>query len=148
MQTAYDDFMRDLRHLVDIDSGTFTKTGVDEVSVWMMDRLAGLGATIERHRQATQGDITVAAFERSAPGPTVLLLGHADTVFEAGTAVARPFRTDATAAWSEDPAASAGLPAGRIGQPEEIVSAALMLASDASSFTTGAILRVDGGQRG
>jgi NAD(P)-dependent dehydrogenase (short-subunit alcohol dehydrogenase family) len=34
---------------------------------------------------------------------------------------------------------------GRFGQPEEIVSTALYLASPASSFTTGALIRVDGG---
>ncbi len=33
----------------------------------------------------------------------------------------------------------------RIGQPREIAGAALYLASAASSFTTGAILQVDGG---
>jgi NAD(P)-dependent dehydrogenase (short-subunit alcohol dehydrogenase family) len=35
---------------------------------------------------------------------------------------------------------------GRGGQPHEVVGAALYLASDASSFTTGTVLRVDGGQ--
>jgi NAD(P)-dependent dehydrogenase (short-subunit alcohol dehydrogenase family) len=33
----------------------------------------------------------------------------------------------------------------RIGEPEEIVGAVLYPASDEASFTTGAVLRVDGG---
>jgi NAD(P)-dependent dehydrogenase (short-subunit alcohol dehydrogenase family) len=39
----------------------------------------------------------------------------------------------------------AGIPMGRPGQPEEIVGAALFLASDASAMVTGHILAVDGG---
>lgn len=61
-----------------------------------------------------------------------------------------PFRTDIAKAWGGDEAIAAigqNLSLGRIGEPGEVVGAALYFASDASSFTTGAILRMDGGLR-
>jgi NAD(P)-dependent dehydrogenase (short-subunit alcohol dehydrogenase family) len=56
-----------------------------------------------------------------------------------------PFRTDISKAWSAEGQAGAFVPLGRLGEPEEIAPLALHLASAASSYTTGAIIRVDGG---
>lgn len=58
-----------------------------------------------------------------------------------------PFLTDIAEAWEEKKRESQPVALGRPGRPEEIVTAALMLASPASSYTTGALVRVDGGQR-
>jgi NAD(P)-dependent dehydrogenase (short-subunit alcohol dehydrogenase family) len=59
-----------------------------------------------------------------------------------------PFLTDISKAWDIDATqnrAAQVFALKRLGEPAEIVGAALYLASDASSFTSGSILRVDGG---
>src|SRR5689334_3142503 len=63
----------------------------------------------------------------------------------ANTISAGPFLTDIADAWPASAREHAPNPLGRPGRPEEIVTTALYLASPASSFTNGALLRVDGG---
>ena len=72
----------------------------------------------------------------AAYGPTVRV----------NTLMPGPFLTDISRAWdfgADNP--FAGFALQRAGRPDEIVGAALFLMSDASSFTTGSILRADGG---
>jgi NAD(P)-dependent dehydrogenase (short-subunit alcohol dehydrogenase family) len=63
-----------------------------------------------------------------------------------------PFLTDISRSWNLEDAAAMRKAFGhlalhRAGNPAEIVGAALFLMSDASSYTTGSILRADGGAR-
>jgi NAD(P)-dependent dehydrogenase (short-subunit alcohol dehydrogenase family) len=62
--------------------------------------------------------------------------------------MAGTFFTDVSKAWNMDAFTerAQGFALKRGGQPEEIVGTALYLASSASSFTTGSIITVDGGQ--
>jgi NAD(P)-dependent dehydrogenase (short-subunit alcohol dehydrogenase family) len=70
-----------------------------------------------------------------AYGPTVRV----------NTLMAGPFLTDVSKSWDMSGEPFSHLALQRAGDPREIVGAALFLMSDASSFTTGAILRADGG---
>jgi NAD(P)-dependent dehydrogenase (short-subunit alcohol dehydrogenase family) len=55
------------------------------------------------------------------------------------------FRTDITKAWTQEMLSASTVPLGRLGEPDEIAPLAVYLASEASSYTTGALIRVDGG---
>lgn len=58
-----------------------------------------------------------------------------------------PFATDISRAWTPEVVEmfKTLVPMARVGEPQEIVGAALFLASDASSYTNGAVIKVDGG---
>ncbi len=61
------------------------------------------------------------------------------------TVMAGPFHTDASASWAPARGTPTRSALSRLGEPEEIVGTVLYLASDASSYTTAATIRVDGG---
>lgn len=59
-----------------------------------------------------------------------------------------PFLTDISKAWDQAAFARRArerIPLGRGGEPHEVVVAALYLATEASSYTTGSVIKIDGG---
>jgi NAD(P)-dependent dehydrogenase (short-subunit alcohol dehydrogenase family) len=86
---------------------------------------------------AKAGVNTITAGLAHALGPTVRV----------NCIMAGPFFTDVSKHWDLEAFAEAAKKhaLGRGGQPDEIVGAALYFASDASSYTTGAVLAVEGG---
>ncbi len=82
----------DLRAIVNIDSGTFTKPGIDRVGAYLQERFRGFGFSTSFDKQAGYGDHLVATHTGQKPeGPHLLLIGHIDTVFPEGEAQRRPF---------------------------------------------------------
>jgi NAD(P)-dependent dehydrogenase (short-subunit alcohol dehydrogenase family) len=61
------------------------------------------------------------------------------------TISAGPFLTDISRAWSAEKRDNPRNALKRVGNPQEVVTTALYLASPASSYTTAALIRVDGG---
>jgi len=93
-----DAFLADLARLSNIDCGSYSPRGVNEVASWTAAFLEGLGATVDRRPDPAGrlGDTVIATFDgRPGAGPRLLLIGHMDTVFPDGTVAARPFRIDA-----------------------------------------------------
>ena len=83
-------------------------------------------------------------------GLHVMTIGFAQELgptVRVNTIMAGPFLTDISKSWDMEAFndTATQFPLQRGGQPEEIVGAALYLASDASSFTTGSVITVDGG---
>jgi glutamate carboxypeptidase len=90
---AEPDYLADLERLVNLDCGSYTRDGVNEVAAWTADFLARLGGVVTRHPdpEGALGDTVEAVFSGRRGGPRAILLGHTDTVFPEGTAAERPF---------------------------------------------------------
>jgi glutamate carboxypeptidase len=86
-----------LRRIVDIDSGSYQKAGVDAVIGELRAYLEEHGVACDIHRNAEAGNCMRASL--AGAGKPVVLMGHCDTVFAPGTAAQRPFRIDGDMAY-------------------------------------------------
>lgn len=89
LEERLDAYLDELRTLVSIDSGSQDKAGVDALNDWLEQRMVELGFAVQRFPQREFGDDLLGTLKGSGRG-RILLLGHTDTVFPAGTAAERP----------------------------------------------------------
>ncbi len=91
-ERVMDAYLDDLKAIVNIDSGTFTKAGVDRVGEYLQERFQAFGFSTRFDRQERYGDHLIATHTGMAVhGPRILLIGHIDTVLPEGEAERRPF---------------------------------------------------------
>jgi len=98
--------------------------------------------------QPTAGVVPYAAAKAGVNAMTVGLSRAFAPKVRVNCIMPGPFLTDISKAWDMEAfekRARESIPLQRGGRPEEIVGAALYLASDASSYTTGAVIKIDGG---
>jgi glutamate carboxypeptidase len=97
VRAAEDDYRAQLERLVNIDCGSYTPAGVDEVGRFVVAFLEDLRAAVDLRPDpdGRLGSTVVGTVEGGdAAGPRILLIGHMDTVFDPGTAAERPFRIE------------------------------------------------------
>lgn len=154
--------------LVDVTEDLYDKVlGVNLKGPFRLSTLMGTHMSSPDADGVIQGGaiINVSSTSSQRPSPNEVIYGAAKAAINTLTVglartygphvrvnciVPGPFLTDISKAWDMDQfnaRAKTAYSLQRGGQPHEIVGAALYLASDASSYTTGMLLNVDGGPR-
>jgi NAD(P)-dependent dehydrogenase (short-subunit alcohol dehydrogenase family) len=150
---------------------------VDQVTEALYDKVLGVNlkgpfrlTSLIGARMAAQGSggsiINISSVEAERPEPSALPYAAAKAGLEAltlgfvrafgpkvrvNTIRCGMFRTDISKAWGDpavvDELARQRIALRRVGEPAEIVGAAMFLATEASAYCTGATIRIDGGSR-
>jgi glutamate carboxypeptidase len=94
-----DEFLAELETMVNIDCGSYSPEGVNRVVDRCQQRFLAYGWDVERRpdEQRRFGDLLIGRLQ-GAGGRRILLVGHTDTVFDEGTAAARPYTVEGSIA--------------------------------------------------
>ncbi|KYG31913.1 M20 family metallopeptidase [Alkalihalobacillus trypoxylicola] len=84
------EMLRLLERLVNTDSGSYDKVGIDQLANILKPYFTELGYSIETKEQDVYGNHLVIQHPKVSD-PEILIVAHMDTVFEKGTASLRPF---------------------------------------------------------
>lgn len=93
LESKQDEMLHLLEKLVNIDSGTYVKSGIDEVGRVLQEEYETLGYVVQVDEQPERGNNLVIR-HKDAADPQILAIAHMDTVFVEGTVSERPFTRD------------------------------------------------------
>ncbi|MGY3572534.1 M20 family metallopeptidase [Vibrio paucivorans] len=100
MNFSLNDYLEELRPLIDVDCGTYTLEGIEAIATQFESKYAAMeGWQVKR---IDCGKAGVGLEVRNKPDAEVIdimLIGHMDTVFPKGTVAKRPMTTDDTKAY-------------------------------------------------
>lgn len=80
-----------LEQLVNIDSGSFHKEGVDKVGTLIRKQFEDLGMNVKVHRESKYGNHLEIMHDHDSQ-PQIIIIAHMDTVFPVGEVKKRPYK--------------------------------------------------------
>ncbi|MDY0937023.1 M20/M25/M40 family metallo-hydrolase [Pseudomonas viridiflava] len=95
-QTAY---LKTVKQLVDVDTGTGQAYGLKTISALLVERLKALGAEVTTTPATPSAGDNIVGTIKGSGTRSFLLMVHYDTVFGPGTAAKRPFKQDGERAY-------------------------------------------------
>ncbi|MFE7060717.1 M20 family metallopeptidase [Sutcliffiella sp. NPDC057660] len=98
LQQSQAEMLQLIEKLVNIDSGTYVKEGIDRVGAILKKEYEKLGFTVEVREEEKYGNNLIIQ-HKDAFDPKIILVAHMDTVFPLGTAAERPFRIEGDRAY-------------------------------------------------
>ncbi|KLV03887.1 peptidase M20 [Photobacterium aquae] len=90
MSFSLEQYLDELRPLINVDCGTLTKEGIEVIANQMAEKYTDLGWNVKRVDCGIAGTGLEVRNKPEAEEIDVMLIGHMDTVFPVGTAAARP----------------------------------------------------------
>ncbi|MBB6452398.1 glutamate carboxypeptidase [Salirhabdus euzebyi] len=98
LQQQETEMLKLLEQLVNIDSGSLHKKGVDEIGNMLKQQYEALGFVVRIKNEREYGNHLVIQ-HKDALDPQIILLAHMDTVFPEGTVAERPFKIEGNRAF-------------------------------------------------
>lgn len=87
-----------IEQLVNIDSGSYLKEGIDQIGSILKEKYEEIGFIVDVKQEESYGN-NLLIQHKNAKDPKIILVAHMDTVFPKGTVARRPFYIEGSRAY-------------------------------------------------